>query len=230
MSDVDGTAYADAYRALRGRVTALLGDADPAAFGAIAPATPEWRGRDVLAHMVGVNADILAGKLEGVGTDPWTQVQVDSRVDVPVPAMLDEWNEISPAVEEIAPMFGTATGQWLFDACTHEHDLCNALGVAGDRDTDAVVLSYGWSTDRVDDVLRARDAAGITFDTESGTKVVGVGDPLATVRTTHFEVMRALTGRRSRAQIEAYGWDGPAHADVFTTLGLFSLRADDFVE
>ncbi|MBM3660294.1 MAG: maleylpyruvate isomerase family mycothiol-dependent enzyme [Actinobacteria bacterium] len=230
MTEVEGTAYADAYRALRGRVTALLKGVDPARCDAIAPATPEWRVRDVLAHMVGVNADILAGNLAGVGTDPWTQVQVDVRADVSVAEMLDEWNEISPAVEEIAPMFGTATGQWLFDACTHEHDLCNALGVVGDRDTDAVVLAYGWATDRVDDVLRTRDAAGVAFVTESGTKVVGVGEPVATVHATHFEVMRALTGRRSRAQVEAYGWDGPPRPDVFASLGLFTLRTDDFVE
>lgn len=230
MSDVGGTAYAEAYRALRERVTAMLRDADPAQCDAVAPATPEWRVRDVLAHMVGVNADILAGTLEGVGTDPWTQAQVDARAHASVAAMLDEWNEISPAVEEIAPSFGTATGQWLFDACTHEHDLRNALGVPGARDSEAVVLSYGWSTDRVDDVLRARGAAGVELVTESGTKVVGVSGLTAAVRTTHFEVVRALTGRRSRAQVEAYGWDGPPQPDVFASLGLFTLRSDDFVE
>jgi uncharacterized protein (TIGR03083 family) len=230
MSEVEGTAYADAYRALRGRVTAMIDGADPAACDLVAPATPEWRVRDVLAHMVGVNADILAGNLDGVGTDPWTQVQVDARADVSVAEMLDEWNTISPAVEEIAPMFGTATGQWLFDACTHEHDLRNALGAAGDRDTDAVILSYGWATDRVDDVLRSRDASAVAFTTEAGTKVVGAGDPVVTVHTSGFEVVRALTGRRSRAQVEAYGWDGTPNPDVFTSLGLFTLRADDFVE
>lgn len=127
-------------------------------------------------------------------------------------------------------MFGTATGQWLFDACTHEHDLCNALGVVGDRESDAVLLSYEWSTDRVDDVLRSRDEAGIALVTESGTKVVGIGDPVTTVHAPRFEFMRALTGRRSRSQVVAYGWDGPPQPDVFASLGLFTLRAADFVE
>ena len=42
---------------------------DPrAAARAIAPATPEWRVHDVLAHLVGVPADILAGRLDGVAS------------------------------------------------------------------------------------------------------------------------------------------------------------------
>jgi len=229
MADVDGTACADAYRALRGRVTALLTEADPARFDAVAPATPEWRVRDVLAHMVGVNADILAGKLEGVASDEWTQAQVDARAEASVPEMLAEWNEISPAVEEIAPMFGTATGQWLFDACTHEHDLCQALGVVGDRDSDAVVLGFGWITDRLDDALRATGRPGTAIVTEAGTTTVGDADGSA-VHTSRFEVVRAITGRRSRAQVLAYGWDGPARPEVFEGIAMFSLRADDFVE
>ena len=230
MTEIDGTACADAYRALRARVTEVVGDADPAALDALAPATPEWRVRDVLAHMVGVNADILAGNLAGVGTDPWTAVQVDTRRDRSVAEMLAEWNEISPAVEEIAPMFGTATGQWLYDACTHEHDLRNALGVPGARDSDAVALGYQWATDRVDDVLRGADAPAFGFRTEAGAKTVGAGEPATEVRTTRFEVVRALTGRRSRAQIEAYEWAGTVRPEVFASLGLFTLRADDFVE
>lgn len=230
MSEVDGTACADAYRALRARVTALLTEADPAAYDAIAPATPEWRVRDVVAHMVGVSADILAGNLDGVASDAWTAAQVEARADASVAAMLDEWNSISPAVEEIAPQFGTATGQWLFDACTHEHDLRNALGTPGARGSDAVLLSFEWSTDRVDDVLRATGAPACTFETESGAKTVGGDDVATRVRTTRFEVIRALTGRRSRAQVEAYGWDGPVRPEVFASLGLFTLRPDDFVE
>ncbi len=107
---------------------------------------------------------------QDISVDILTAVQVDTRRDRTVAEMLDEWNEISPAVEEIAPMFGPATGQWLFDACTHEHDLRNALGTPGARDSDAVALGFEWSTDRVDDVLRSSDAPALTFHTEAGAK------------------------------------------------------------
>lgn len=229
MSDVDGVAYADAYRDLRVRVTSLLRGADPAALDAIAPATPEWRVRDVLAHMVGVNADILAGNLAGVGSDPWTAVQVDARRDRSVAEMLDEWNAISPAVEEIAPMFGTATGQWLVDACTHEHDLRHALGTPGAHDSDAVALGFEWATDRLADTLDASGTAGFELHTEAGVNDLGTVLPRTGVHASRFEILRTMTGRRSRAQVVAYGWDGPPRPEHLV-LGLFTLRADDFVE
>jgi uncharacterized protein (TIGR03083 family) len=230
VSEVDGGACADAYRDLRGRVRAVVSDADPAALEAAAPATPEWRVRDVLAHMVGVNADILAGNLAGVGTDEWTAVQVEARRDRSVDAMLDEWDEISPTVEELAPQFGPAVGQWLFDACTHEHDIRQALGASGARDSDAVALSFAWAADRFDDVLRAKDAPGLVFRTDGDVREVGAGEPRSTVHATRFELLRAMTGRRSRTQVERYEWDGTPRPDAFAALGIFTLRTDDFVE
>ena len=101
MTEVDATACADAYRALRERVSELVRAADPTALDAVAPATPEWRVRDVFAHMVGVNSDIVSGTLAGVGTDPWTAVQVDTRRDVPIEVMLEEHDdeEVTAALE-----------------------------------------------------------------------------------------------------------------------------------
>jgi len=56
--------HAVAYKALRGRVREVVEGSDPAALDAIVPATPEWRARDVLAHMVGVTDDVVNGRLE----------------------------------------------------------------------------------------------------------------------------------------------------------------------
>lgn len=53
---------AAAYRALRERVSAMVAGAPNEQLQAIAPATPEWRVHDVIAHMVGVPADVLAGR------------------------------------------------------------------------------------------------------------------------------------------------------------------------
>ena len=36
----------------------------------------EWTVKDVVAHLCGACEDILAGRLEGVATDPWTEAQV----------------------------------------------------------------------------------------------------------------------------------------------------------
>ena len=221
MSDVDPVACADAYRALRERVSVIVRQADPAALDALAPATPEWRVRDVLAHMVGVNTDILTGTLDGVASDAWTAAQVATRHDWPIEQMLEEWAESAGAVEANAPLLGPAVGQWLYDACTHEHDVRQALGAPGARDSGAVAIGFEWGTDRL--------AAGLTLHTEAGVKDVGAGEPRTGVHASRFEIVRAMTGRRSAAQIEAYGWDGPARPEHLV-LGIFTLRADDFVE
>lgn len=225
---VDPTACADAYRALRERVTVLVRDADPDALDAVAPATPEWRVRDVLAHMTGVNTDILTGTLDGVASDAWTAAQVDTRRAWSVDRILDEWTENGAAVEGIAPDLGPAVGQWLYDATTHEHDIRNALGAPGARDVDSVALSFAWATDMLDRTLAGAPSDGVTLHTEGEPKDVG-GAPRTVVRTSRFEVVRAMTGRRSRAQIEAYEWDGTARPEALV-LGIFTLRADDFVE
>ena len=87
MAEVVSTEPSDcavAYGELRLRVTELVRSADPAALDALAQATPEWRVRDILAHMSGVNTDIVNGNLNGVASDEWTDAQVATRREWPV--------------------------------------------------------------------------------------------------------------------------------------------------
>lgn len=56
---------------------------------------PEWRVRDVLAHLAGATADIASGNLADVASDEWTGAQVDARRDVPIDEVLDEWARCS---------------------------------------------------------------------------------------------------------------------------------------
>lgn len=225
MTDVDAGACAAAYSDLRARVTALVRDADPALIAAIAPATPEWRVHDVLAHVSGVNADIVSGTLDGVGTDAWTAVQVEIRRTWSVDDILLEWAEHGATVESIAPQLGPAVGQWLFDACTHEHDIRHALDAPGARDSDAVALGFWWVTD----MLGSTTAPALVLETDGDARTIGTGEPASRVRTSRFEVMRALSGRRSRAQVEAYAWEGSPRPEALASRR-FGLRADDFVE
>ena len=71
--------HAVAYKALRGRVREVVEGSDPAALDAIVPATPEWRARDVLAHLVGVTDDVVNGRMDGIATDGVTHVKQISR-------------------------------------------------------------------------------------------------------------------------------------------------------
>src|SRR4051794_24637088 len=136
--------FSDAYRELHLRVDALVRAATPEQCSSVAPATPEWRVHDLLAHLVGVPADILAGRLENVASDAWTEAQVAPRRDLPTVALLEEWSETSPQVEPMIPSFGPVAGQMVGDAVTHEHDIRDALDAPGARDSTAVHIGSHW--------------------------------------------------------------------------------------
>ncbi len=111
----------------------LVRGASEAQLEAHAPATPEWRVRDVLAHVVGVTTDILNGAMDGVATDAWTDRQVQTR-RAPVRDLISEWEANGPAIDPLIPSFGGAVGQFLTDAVTHEQDIRGALGQPGARE------------------------------------------------------------------------------------------------
>src|SRR2546430_10175368 len=86
------TDYAQTYGALRSRVSDLVRGADEEQLELHTPAAPEWRVRDVVAHLSGITADINAGNLDGVATDAWTARQVDARRDWSIEQVLEEWD------------------------------------------------------------------------------------------------------------------------------------------
>ncbi len=217
----------DAYRELRGRVTVLVRAATPEQLERIAPATPEWRVHDVLAHLVGVPADILAGRLDGVASDEWTDAQVEPRRDLPTLALIEEWEQTSPQVEPLIPDFGPVAGQMVADAVTHEHDIRDALDAPGARDSAAVHIGSHWMANHMGTFHRNAGHGTLRIETDLWSETFGDDPPSATLRTSAFEVLRAATGRRSAARIAAYEWDGPARPEI-VVMPIFVPRMDDF--
>lgn len=229
VPDVDGEIdYGAAYAALRGRVVDLVQRASEEQIEMRAPATPEWRVRDVLAHLVGVPADVLGGKLDGIATDAWTAAQVDARRDAPVGALIDEWAEIGPEIDPMIPSFGVGAGQFIVDALTHEQDIRGALDEPGARDCDAIAIGFEWIGELVGGMRDAAGAGALQIDTASAAYVFGAGEP-ARCATTKFELVRAATGRRSMSQMEAWGWQGEPRV-VPLVLPIFTARAEPLVE
>src|SRR5690349_1912685 len=97
-----GPVYAEGRR----RVSALVRDLPPERADLPVPGCPQWRVKDVVSHLTGICADVLAGNIEGVATDPWTAAQVDARRDRSIAEIVAEWDEIAPQVEAIAAQFG----------------------------------------------------------------------------------------------------------------------------
>lgn len=202
---------AAAYRGIHERVAALTASLDNDVATRIAPATPEWRVKDVVAHLVGVNADVLAGNIDGAGTDPWTEQQVAPRRDRSLAELLAEWQELSPGLEAIIPAIPEGPrGQLIFDAVSHEFDVRGALGQPGARDCDAATIGFRWAADVVAMVRDGAQAGALCLRTEDGSHVAGTGEVTATVAADRFELFRAMSGRRSLDQIAAFDWEGDA--------------------
>lgn len=211
----------DAYAGVRERVTALVRETGDDRLQQPSPATPGWTAHDVLAHLVGVTEDVVDGRLDGIATDSWTQAQVDRWRDRGTPALLAAWDGYGPRFEammDAAPR--EAAGQAVFDAFTHEHDLRVALGRPGARDSDAMAIAWSWIVD-----ARTRaGAAAVRFVTEAGEAVAGAGEPVATVRASRFELLRAFSGRRTASEIAAFGWDGEPRPELMIVAPIFSMR------
>jgi uncharacterized protein (TIGR03083 family) len=225
----DSAQVAVEYHALRGRVTKLIRTRDETELEAIAPATPAWRVRDVLAHMVGIVDDALNQNWEGAPGPQWTSAQVDKRRDRSVDDMLAEWDRNAPLFEAgMAEMPFGMTGQGLYDAVTHEHDIRHALGAPGAREVPAVALAMAW----VVDIRTSVHAPAIQFDMGDTVAIAGTGDVVATIGASQFELIRAMTGRRTDLEISALDW-GTGTPDATLLVGdgsLFRVRAESLNE
>jgi hypothetical protein len=191
----------------------LVGDLPEAALDRVAPATPEWRVRDIVAHLAGSTADIVSGNLADVASDAWTAAQVDARRSVPIGDLVDEWNQCSEIVEPmIAEFDGLTRAMLLTDAVTHEHDLRGALGISGERESDAISYAFRGIAGAIG--AQRGDTGALRISHEVGETVAGSGEPTTTVRTSRFEIVRAGVGRRSYDQIAAWDWDGRFGAET----------------
>ncbi len=220
------------YGEVRTRVTGLLAEADDGALDATAPATPEWRVRDVGSHLSGICADIVTGNLDGVATDPWTAAQVEARRAWPVEQLLAEWDEMGPRVEATIRQIPDLP-DWrtlVVDAITHEHDIRGALGRPGARETDAIVDVTDAAVDAIGRRLATGDLGVLecTF-ADGSTRTVGAGPAATGLRITRFEFLRAATGRRSESQMASFDWEGDAHPE-WLLFEIFAPRATPLIE
>ena len=196
----------NAYAGCRHRIRELAGSLSPEEEDALVPGCPEWTVHDVVAHVAGVVDDVMAGRLEGIATDPWTAAQVEARRGRPIRRMLQEWDAGAPGFEALLDQVGDPGRQAVTDIATHEHDLRGALGAPGARDSDAVHMGFGFVAPLV---VSAAAGHGVALRVEAaGGSVAGGPDATVVLRGTAFELLRAMTGRRSLEQVRALDWAG----------------------
>ena len=189
------------YIALRARVIDLLRSTPESSGNIVVPCTPEWTVRELVAHIVGVPEDVLAGRMEGVTTDAWTQAQVDLYGHLSLSELADLFEASAPKIDAIIHNFPQPIiSQFVMDAVTHEQDMRSALGVPGGRDSKAVEVGVGFFLNLFE------DSDPPLFSALLNTSV------------SHWDVLRSLTGRRTVEQMNSLGLDGEAITLQFARL------------
>lgn len=194
------------YSAGRDRVVALAG-ADSS--GVTVPACPLWTVRDLVTHLVGVASDVTSGRMEGAATPAWTEAQLAARAGNSIADSVAEWRSLQGAVDEVMEGGSRLGFIMVADVTTHELDLRGALGDRGGRDSDAVGLLAGGFAQGLGSRLTDAELPALRLAAGEGEWVAGEGEPAATLTTpSYFELLRALTGRRTAQEIRGYDWEG----------------------
>jgi uncharacterized protein (TIGR03083 family) len=223
--------YSSAYQSLRVQLIELLAEREPAELEQLAPATPEWRVRDIVSHMAGVCDDVVHGNMEGAPSNEWTQAQVDKRTAWEFPRVIDDWTEHGATVESFMNDIGTVMGQMVFDAWTHEQDVRGALGKPGGRDGAALDIAFGWFVQANQAAVVPEQPGTLVLVTEVGETRIGPhAEATTTIRTSRYEFLRSVSGRRSLRQVRLLDADGVPPHEVLFNSDIFRPADTDIVE
>ena len=220
---------ADVYEETRASIRDLLDSRPPEDLERPVPATPGWRVRDVVAHLVGDLESISAGDFPSEFFDSfgdeaavaklnqWTTGHVEKRAALPGDELFKEWDEKAATIvpklrglepwSERVPVFVDRV--LITDLGVHQQDIYGAYGLDRDREGPPAKIGVAGYIAIIGLRLQGDGGGTIAFEAPGKRWVVGNGeDPDATIRASRFELFRALSGRRSPEQVRAYDWTG----------------------
>ena len=228
------------YDSTRQRFQQTIRSLDHRRLQVFVPAAPQWRVRDVLAHVVGLAADLNAQRFPAAddpGGAAWGAAQVAARRDLPIDQLLAEWAREAPTFVDGLRLFGYEEGShFVADLHAHHQDVRGALGLARDDDPLAVAVSLDHYLGYLHRMLC--DAAWGVLAVHAGAEVrvlgTEAGAQRAQVAGDAFDVLRAFSARRSAAQIRRLRWRGDADALVALLeagySGGYSIPRGDVIE
>jgi len=214
------------------------------------PACPGWTVNDLLAHVVGLSRDAVNGMLPVIDLleqwrdenvvhrrDRMTADQVDRVAGKSVEGLVSRWREMTPTLAAMlsgaipfpdpAP-FGLAA-ILVTDLVIHDQDVRGALRVHNAPEGPAPSLALATYFFGVDYRIRQLGLPALGVRYGDKTRILGTGEPAATVSGPRFELLRAFGGRRSREQILAFDWEGDPRPYV-ALVPAYGERPDALVE
>lgn len=175
----------------------------------VVPACPDWTVKDVAAHLSGLVSETLANVPPPRGSAEATGRQVGDRAGRTLAEVCDEWEQNGPAFAEYAASDAAFTTALLADLMVHSHDSAEALDLPIDEMSAGTIAA----AERYLELLQQRAAEQL--DIALAVELTGVGQraaphgnkPLSLV-VSPFAFLRSVTGRRTRAEVEALNWTG----------------------
>jgi uncharacterized protein (TIGR03083 family) len=201
--------HLEPYLATVSRVNELARSA-PASLDLPVVACPGWSAREVVAHLAGLAEDWVAGGLDDYGSDAWAGAQVARFAGRPMDEVLVAWAAATDRFVGLGPSpIGGTPAMWAFgDAVVHEADLRPVLAPGTRVPDDAVALGLKAGVARWRGRLAEAGATPLDI-VVPGLRTWRVGEQegsAPTVTVDGYELFRAVFGRRSRSQVEAWGW------------------------
>jgi uncharacterized protein (TIGR03083 family) len=216
----------DVYDAVRLAFVRMLRAAPSTALATAVPATPAWTVKDVVAHVVGLAADLNALRFpdaDDTGGDRFSARQVSSRAGCTLDELIAEWDVEAPVFEGGLRAFGYEFGShFVADVHAHYHDVRAAVSLSDDPDPVAVGVALDHYLGHIDEQLTARGEGRVRMVADGLDRTVGRGEVVATLRTEPFTLLRVLSARRSLREVRALPWTG----DVDRALALIVAAFD----
>lgn len=217
----------EGYERVRRRFIETVLLADDAQAATPVPASPEWTVRDVLAHVIGLCSDLNALHFPDVsdqGGNGWTALQVETRRGRTLDDLFAEWDREAPTFAAGLKEFGYEFGcHFVADLHAHHQDVRVALGLTADDDPATVAMSLHHYLAFTDEVLSSAGWGTLEVVVDGKRRLLGGNqDPRATVTATPFDLLRALSGRRTRDQILRFEWGGDAEGALDAIEGGFA--------
>jgi uncharacterized protein (TIGR03083 family) len=225
-----GAIYADS----RMRISDLARQLSDSELATTLPTCPAWSVRDVIGHLAGLIDDGTHQRMAGLGTDEWTMAQVDAHRAKSLEQVLADWAQVAAAAEaDLEGTIGPMGIRLVSDAWTHEQDIRGALGRPGARDDNsALAPTLVIQTATLGERLDAAGLGGIAIRGADGTTLDAGSQPTGiTLRVpTAWHYVRAVTSRRSRAQVSAMQWEGAPPDTWMEAFFRFTPAEQDILE
>ena len=197
------------YARTRDEFVAQLRRLTPEEAATTVPSCPNWTVKDVVAHVVGLVADVLAEVPPPLGTDEMTSRQVAERSAMSLGAICDEWQAnaeaIVPFLTEV-PLRGLGLTA---DLAVHVHDVAETLDAVDPPPAEATAAAC----ERYVPLLQERAAEqlelALTVDLNDRRWEPSTGLAPLRMEGTPTDFLRGVTGRRTRDHVaDAFLWDG----------------------